>query len=137
MNNLHQHSGIPSSPETIDFAANLAFFLLEQTGSIIGQWSGKMSAAQQRELMGRFIGKGKIIINGNDETVRNRVKVCFGQDYEDRNVISFAELAQDQRADAVIFALAEAAAHLAQDVMTVSVMSVNRSGRRFLVASLA
>jgi hypothetical protein len=75
-----------------DYAANLAFFLLEKTGSIFGKWHGKMSATEQRKLMGRFLGKGTIIINGDNETVRNRVKVCFGQDWDDREVFTWAQL---------------------------------------------
>ena len=79
-----------------DFAANLTFFILEHTGSVFGTWHGKMKASAQRELMGRFIGKGTIVINGENETVRNRVKVCFGLDYDDRNIFSFAELGVEQ-----------------------------------------
>lgn len=76
----------------IDYAANLAFFLLEKTGSIFGTFSMRMTANEQRKLFGRFLGKGRIIINGNDETIRNRVKVCFGLDYDDRNSINWRDL---------------------------------------------
>lgn len=75
-----------------DYAANLAFFLLERTGSIFGVWSGKLSAADQRKLYGTSLGKGTIIIDGASETVCNRVKVCFGLDYDDRNVRKWKEL---------------------------------------------
>ncbi|AZQ13309.1 hypothetical protein [Shewanella khirikhana] len=67
-------------------AAALALFLLEQTGSVFGVWSGWMTAKAQRELFGQFLGKGIIIIDGERETICNRVKVCFGLDYDDRNV---------------------------------------------------
>ena len=40
----------------MDYAANLAFFLLEKTGKTTGLWSGKLTAADQRSLYGRFIG---------------------------------------------------------------------------------
>lgn len=76
----------------MDYAANLAFFLLEKTGSVCGKWCGRMLAQDQRNLFGRYIGKGIIIINGEDETIRNRVKVCFGADWDDRNVTKFASL---------------------------------------------
>lgn len=76
----------------MDFAANLAFFLLEKTGSVLGVWQGKLSADAQRKLFGRFIGRGTIIVNGETETICNRVKVCFGQDYDDRNIMAFAAL---------------------------------------------
>lgn len=76
----------------MDYAANLAFFLLEKTGTIFGRWAGRMTAAEQRALFGRFIGKGTIIIDGATETLCNRVKVCFGHDFDDRNVLRFAQL---------------------------------------------
>ena len=70
----------------MDYAAQLALFLQEKTGSIFGEWAGRMTAKEQRALFGQFIGKGLIIINGTQETICNRVKVCFGLDYDDRNV---------------------------------------------------
>ncbi len=75
-----------------DFAANLAIHLIEQTGSIFGRTEAKMSAADQRKLFGRFIGKGTIVIDGERETVSNRVQVCFGQDYDYRNTTSWKTL---------------------------------------------
>ncbi|WCH25217.1 hypothetical protein [Aeromonas salmonicida] len=68
-----------------DYAAALALFLLEKTGSVFGVWAGRMTAADQRTLFGQFLGKGLIVIDGERETVCNRVKVCFGLDYDDRN----------------------------------------------------
>ena len=44
----------------MDYAANLALFLLERTGSIFATWTGRLSANEQRELFGRAIGKGTI-----------------------------------------------------------------------------
>ncbi|MBK8772108.1 MAG: hypothetical protein IPM06_17025 [Rhizobiales bacterium] len=81
-----------SKGATEDYAANLAFYLQEKTGSVLGKWRGKMSASEQRKLFGRFIGKGDIIIDGQMETVANRVRVAFGQDYDDRNVTSWRDL---------------------------------------------
>lgn len=75
-----------------DHAAALALFLTEKTGSCLGEWIGRMTAAEQRALFGRFIGKGRIFINGRDETLCNRVKVCFGLDYDDRNVTDWRNL---------------------------------------------
>lgn len=75
-----------------DYAAQLALFLLEKTGSIWGLWRGKMTAAEQRALFGRFIGKGDIRINGTEETISMRRKVCFGLDYEEVNVTRWAIL---------------------------------------------
>jgi hypothetical protein len=76
----------------MDYAANLALFLLEKTGSVCGEYIGRMPAADQRALFGRNIGKGKIVINGATETICNRVKVCFGLDYDDRNVMKWNAL---------------------------------------------
>lgn len=70
----------------MDYSANLALYLLDKTGSIFGTWSGKLTANEQRSLFGRYLGKGMIVICGNEETICNRVKVCFGLDYDDRNV---------------------------------------------------
>lgn len=76
----------------MDYAANLALFLLEKTGSVFATWAGKLTAAEQRALFGRAIGKGTIVINGATETVCNRVKVCFGLDFDDRNVTKWGAL---------------------------------------------
>lgn len=76
----------------MDYAANLALFLLEKTGSIFSTWSGKLTANEQRALFGRAIGKGTIVIDGEHELISNRVKVCFGQDYDDRNVTAWGAL---------------------------------------------
>lgn len=76
----------------MDYAAQLAMFLLQNTGSVFGRWEGKLTAAEQRELCGRYIGKGTIVINGTDETIANRVKVCFGLDYDYRNVTKWGAL---------------------------------------------
>lgn len=76
----------------MDHAANLALFLLEQTGSIFGTYAKPMTATEQRALFGRYLGKGKIVIDGTAETVCNRVSVCFGQDYDERNVTAWVAL---------------------------------------------
>jgi hypothetical protein len=76
----------------MDYAANLAIFLTEKTGSCLNTWAGKMKAAEQRALFGRYIGKGEVVIDGTNETIANRVKVCFGLDSDDRNVTSWKSL---------------------------------------------
>jgi len=73
-------------------ATNLAFFLLDKTGSVCGQWSGKLPAADQRKLFGAFFGKGTLIIDGENETVEHYVKVCFGQDYDTTHYVKWANL---------------------------------------------
>lgn len=76
----------------MDYAANLALFLTERKGSCFATWQGKMTAKDQRDLFGRFIGKGTIVIDGVEETVLNRVSVCFGCDWDDRNITSWRNL---------------------------------------------
>jgi len=76
----------------MDYAANLALFLLEKTGSIFKRWDGRMSAADQRALFGRNLGRGTIVIDGTSETVACRVSVCFGLDYDYRNVNKWSAL---------------------------------------------
>jgi hypothetical protein len=51
-----------------------------------------MSATDQRELFGVFLGKGTIVIDGEQELVFNRVKVAFGMDWDDRNVTAWSAL---------------------------------------------
>ena len=61
---------------------NLAFYLLEKTGTVNGIVSTRMTAADQRTLFGRFIGKGIIKIDGLNSTISHIRKVCFGLDYD-------------------------------------------------------
>ena len=76
----------------MDYAANLALFLTNTLGTPLAQWRGKMAAAEQRALFGRYIGKGTIVIDGEKETVANRVTCCFGQDYDYRNVTAWRDM---------------------------------------------
>jgi len=76
----------------MDYAANLAIFLTERTGSCLGVWEGRLTATEQRALFGRYIGRGTIVIDGPDEIVANRVVVCFGRDWDYRNVTAWKSL---------------------------------------------
>ena len=60
----------------------LAFFLLEKTGSVSGQWRGSMTAKEQRALFGTFLGKGKLLINGKKEIIVHYIKTAFGLDFD-------------------------------------------------------
>jgi hypothetical protein len=75
-----------------DYAANLAFFLLEKTGSVSGAWQGRMTAADQRKLFGQFLGKGLIVIDGRTEQVQHIVKVCFGLDWDVKHSLKWNRL---------------------------------------------
>jgi hypothetical protein len=82
---------IPFSGPT-DYAANLAHFLLANAGSVWGSWKGQMKAADQRALFGRFLGKGLIVIDGEAETLKMYVKVCFGTDFDIRETLAWRSL---------------------------------------------
>ncbi len=75
-----------------NIVSNLTMFLIEKTGSVLCCWSGKLTANEQRALFGQAIGRGTIMIDGAEEIIFNRVKVCFGLDYDDRNVIRWNAL---------------------------------------------
>lgn len=75
-----------------DFAAQLALFLLEQTGSIWGRYRSHMPAKQQRELFGRFLGKGQIVIDGDEESICMKRRVCFGTDWDEVGYTKWAAL---------------------------------------------
>ena len=75
-----------------DYAANLAHFLLANEGSIWGRWEGRMTAADQRALFGRFLGKGSIVIDGEAETLCIFVRVCFGTDFDCRANLAWRDL---------------------------------------------
>lgn len=62
---------------------NLTAFLLKNTGSIFGAFRGRLTAAEQREIFGEFLGKGKIIIDGTREELGHVIKIAYGQDYEE------------------------------------------------------
>jgi hypothetical protein len=64
-----------------EIVTTLAHFLLSNTGSVCGCYIGTMKAKDQRALFGQFIGKGRIIIDGSDETVIHIAKGCYGLDY--------------------------------------------------------
>ena len=65
-----------------DAATNMSMFLLEKTGSVCGVWKGKLPATEQRKMFGQFLGRGKLTIDGQTESLRHTIKVCFGQDYD-------------------------------------------------------
>lgn len=75
-----------------DYVSNLVDLLLEKTGSIFGTVRLKMTAKEQRALFGQYLGKGLIIVDGESETVTHRVKVCFGNDWEDTERLQWKDL---------------------------------------------
>jgi hypothetical protein len=61
-----------------DRASALAFFLLDNTGSIFGTWTGAMTASDQRSLLGGVFGD-EIVIDGEAETISHNVSVSAGK----------------------------------------------------------
>jgi hypothetical protein len=67
----------------IEIIGALALFLLEKTGSIFGEFDGRLTADEQRRHFDCVpFGKCRMCISGEDETVTVSRKVCFGQDFE-------------------------------------------------------
>ena len=80
-------------------AANIAFFLLERKGTIYARWTGLLTAAEQRALIGCVVGKGLLTIDGNTETITHTVSVGFGGDYEE-TAYTFANVQERMAAKA-------------------------------------
>ena len=74
------------------YVANLVELLLDKTGSIFGTVRLKLTAKEQRALFGQNLGKGTIIINGTDETIVHRVKIAYGNDWDDTARIQWKDL---------------------------------------------
>ena len=78
--------------KAFDHACNLAHFLRDRTGSVYGKWCGSMPAKEQRALFGRFLGKGRLVIDGAAESIKHSRKVCFGTDFEVNHNVAWREL---------------------------------------------
>ena len=70
-------------------AENLTSFLVKETGSVFGFWSGRLTAKQQKELFGMNLGRGIIQISGEKECVLHVVKNSFGNDSDWNKKLSF------------------------------------------------
>lgn len=71
---------------------NLAHFILANTGSLWGIWKGHMKAADQRHLFGRFLGRGRITIDSEDEIVMHSRSVCFGLDRDTTHRLAWGDI---------------------------------------------
>jgi len=61
-----------------DYVANLTDFLMSKGESVIGSWSGRLTAAEQRALFGQFLGKGLLVIDGSEEDIQHWSACRFG-----------------------------------------------------------
>lgn len=75
-----------------DRAAFLALVLTEATGTPNGYIESRMTANEQREIFGRSLGRGVIKIDGFNAEISMRVKVCFGTDFDIRNITHWRDL---------------------------------------------
>jgi hypothetical protein len=75
-----------------DPAGNMAIFLLTKTGSIFGTWHGRLTAADQRKLFGKYLGKATLSISGEDEMLKHTVMVCFGTDCDTTHNLAWRDL---------------------------------------------
>lgn len=62
-------------------ASHIAFFLISQGKKSYEEWDGYMPAKKQREVFGVYLGRGRIFVDGLNETISMTVKVCFGLDF--------------------------------------------------------
>jgi hypothetical protein len=51
-----------------------------------------MSAAEQRALFGKFLGKGKLTIDAAEETIKHQISLCYGLDYETTACLAWRDL---------------------------------------------
>lgn len=68
--------------DRFEVAAAIGFFLQENGLGLWDRWEGRMSADDQRHLFGVKLGKGRIAIDGDTETVTHYYKTCYGQNRE-------------------------------------------------------
>lgn len=62
-------------------AARIGQFLIEKDLYTYSYWSGKVSKKDQMKYFGFYLGRGKIHVDGTEETIEMTKKVCFGQDW--------------------------------------------------------
>ena len=65
-----------------DAVANMTHFLLANENNIHAKWVGHMTAKDQRRLFGQFLGKGRVIIDGENERLAHVRKCAFGTDFD-------------------------------------------------------
>ena len=75
-----------------DPAGNLAVFLTLNVSSCLAYWSGRVPAKDQRALFGQCLGRGRLHIDCNHESLVHSVKVCFGADWHDTATLAWREL---------------------------------------------
>lgn len=83
---------IAAQPNRHELAAKIGMFLVNRTGRCNGQWRGKLLAAEQRALLGRYFGRGTLIIDGTRERIRYQVERLFGAGTDTKADLAWADL---------------------------------------------
>jgi hypothetical protein len=63
-----------------EMAEKITALIVEKTGSCLGSHSQKFTAKEQKQLFGRYFGKGLIVIDAANETITHVIKTAFGCD---------------------------------------------------------
>lgn len=71
-----------------DLAQKIGFFLVSQGLKVWDNWEGRLTKKEQLDAFGFYLGKGTIIVSGEFDNISMRIKVAFGQDYDDVRGIS-------------------------------------------------
>ncbi|EGD01115.1 hypothetical protein C6Q28_17020 [Burkholderia multivorans] len=79
-------------PNQHEQAAKLRLFLVNRIGNCNGKWRGKLRAEEQRALLGRYFGRGTLVIDGARARVRYQVEHMFGGEVETKADVAWADL---------------------------------------------
>ncbi|KWK61849.1 hypothetical protein WM15_13005 [Burkholderia ubonensis] len=83
---------LAAQPNPHEQATKIGLFLVNRTGQCTGKWRGKLLADEQRALLGRYFGRGTLIIDGARERIRYQVEHLFGGAVETKADLAWAEL---------------------------------------------
>lgn len=76
----------------MDRIKTLENFLLDKTHSQYGLWRGKLTAKEQRDLFGKYMGRGKFWIDGSDQTLVMTTRVAYGHDSQETVILRWTDL---------------------------------------------
>ncbi|PZR41187.1 MULTISPECIES: hypothetical protein [Burkholderiaceae] len=83
---------LSAQPNPHELATKIGLFLVSRTGRWNGQWRGKLLADEQRALLGRYFGRGTLIIDGARERIRYQVERLFGGGTDTKADLAWADL---------------------------------------------
>ena len=88
MTQSNTHTTTAAKMTNMQIAENVRDHMEAQDGCEY-TWTGKMTAAQQREMFGQYLGKGTILIDYREGEIDHIVRTCFGTNGETTKRISF------------------------------------------------